>query len=284
MGVKDIGRGGKVSSGATGAGQMSNIEVGYVNVFESATVLVTSAAAGYPGYRLYDRFLGKMWQATGVEDQIISADQGGGVPQAVDTLAIPAGHNLAGATLYLEYSSDNIKWFKPPGVPSWGQPDNNLIFKQMSAPQSYRFWRFRIVGPSVAPMVGEIFLTLLYAFSPGAQPSITTSSTYGNERNVIRNRPKSGLVQFLLCGNPARFRTYFLEQCNDADLAVLQALDSAWQGTLPFLFIDHAGAVFFAELLADTASAGTDEGLRYLVFSPKETWTAVQLQVLEVTG
>ncbi|MDA8090078.1 MAG: hypothetical protein M0Z61_07635 [Nitrospiraceae bacterium] len=83
----------------------------YQNILESASVTLSvgSQNNSYPLYRLYDRDIGRMFEASAAASLTVHVDQGSS-PVAVDRLFIPAGHNLSGVQLDLQGSDDDVTY------------------------------------------------------------------------------------------------------------------------------------------------------------------------------
>lgn len=247
------------------------LQVAWLNILETGTVTVSSQAVGYPAYRFYDRKIGPMWEGTSTADQTIFVDQGGGSPQAVDTLIIPEGHNLAGATISWQNSTDNASWSDAvtPFVAGSG-----TILKQMIAPQAKRYWRLVIHGASTAPQIAELFVTLLVTIGdPDAE-----NTRFGKQQNVDRTESKSGVTRFSVNGRDRAILTYPFDNIPESLLATFIEWDAAWGGANPFFLIDHRGNIIFAELL-DRLQFDVKES-----FLEGSNCHATSLRILEVIG
>lgn len=83
---------------------MSKIVTYHTNILESSTVTSTPAAdASYPAYRLYDRHVGRKYQCGSSAPITIDINQGATGNTEIDTLIIPANHNLDGLICQLQY-------------------------------------------------------------------------------------------------------------------------------------------------------------------------------------
>lgn|GEM_PF-1012825 len=235
------------------------ISVAHTNILEASTVSLVgvTAASGYPLYRVYDRVLGRMLRTSGTGTQKILVDQGAS-PAVIDSLIIPAGHNLTGCALSLEWSTvgDDVDghWTAPDLNGSftnpWTQADANLIFRQMTtAPEAKRYWRLKIAGASVAPELGEVFLASLVTFQ--AFPDYS-GAALGGKWNRSRLESVSGLVSFFARGVARRTVAYEFPFIYDSELPAFQAWMDAWGGCRPFFFVDNAGNMFFAEVNEET--------------------------------
>jgi hypothetical protein len=203
--------------------------------------------------------------------------------QAIDSLIIPSGHNLVGTDLAWQYfNEDTLAWTT---VDYWTQADGNLIVRRLAAPAIHRRWLLAIINPVVAPQMGELYMTLLNSFSSGCQPQ-NTNSQFGTQRNASRIVSKSNVVQFVSKGAKQRFCQYQLPSLNPSDTALLQAWDDAFDGRNPFFFIDHAGNMFFAELIASSSGSlgSSNSGNAFIAFTVNETVNSANIAVLEVLG
>jgi hypothetical protein len=242
------------------------VKAGWINLLEDGTVTVTGSATDYPSYRLYDRLLGPDWKAATTTTQTIHVDQGGS-PVAINTLAIPTGHNLNGLTCDWQWSENDVDWTN--AVPQWVQSGTGIIIKTASTSLTKRYWRMVVTSPGIAIEIGELFMTLFYEFT--AQPSYDGSGI-GYERNVVRSESIGGIAAYLRQGEPRRALTYRIGVIAGTELSTFQSWDNAWDGCKPFLFQDHLGNQFFAEF----------DGK--VVFTPIRAsgYYSVDLKILEV--
>ena len=195
---------------------MSLAKIAVANLLEESgvAVTVTDVASGFPKEHLFDRDLAFPWTALNASgDKIIHIDQGASGEFRV-TIALIAGHNLVGLTCYLEWSVNDSDWFgydseesagdgsfiatagimelpiagfgidDPGGTPGEGEYAEELVGKLA------RYWRLRIIAPSVAPEVGELFLTIEYEI-----PRLyIVPSQWGYQPNVTRIKSPAGVV------------------------------------------------------------------------------------------
>jgi len=222
------------------------IKFGIVNLLELGTVTVTSEASGYPKHRLFDRFLGRMWKATGTAEQVIKVDQGAAGNQAVDALVVPAGHNLDGCTCYWEYSTDDFAADINVAA-QWTQSGSGLILKTLGSALTKRYWRLRITGASVAPEVGECFMTELKEISSAGPEELVTTRVF----NVARSESLGGVGGYLVRGAARRMWEFSLKNMESAEYDVLDALLQGWAGANPFVFVDPDGAAHFVEIVGE---------------------------------
>lgn len=247
-----------------------HIGAGWVNLMELGTVSVSSSAAGYPEYRLYDRYFRRMWKAAAAGDQSVVLHMGVQLTQ-FDSLVIPAGHNLAfNGSIFWEYSTDGIVYHDL--VSNWSQVNNNLILKQIDIPIAYAYLRVRFVNTVVPAEVPEIFITQIRQF-----PKPVQGAVWGKQYNAGRNEPKSRTVQFVNKGEPQRYRDYPMGNINPSDLPWFRQWDEGFGGCRPFIVIDHLGERYFAELIS------TGDG-RFISFEETEYGQSATVRLIEVLG
>lgn len=218
-----------------------SIKFGTTNILESGTVTATSEENNYPKERLFDRYLGLMWKATSTATQTVKVDQGATGNLEIDTLVIPAGHNLDGCTLTFEYSANDADWYDQ--VTSWVQSGSGLIVKTGTA-RTQRYWRVVISGASSASEAAEVFMTLLAAFASVGPEGLKTAY----RRNVLRDESMGGVAQFVKLGAERRVYAFSLLNMDATDYATFQAILTGWDGCKPFVFVDHDDETLFAEI------------------------------------
>jgi len=221
---------------------MSAIKIGYINILETSTVTLVGASEDpdYPLYRLYDRNIGRLAKTDTTDNQDIKVQQLGG-NQVVNTLFIPAGHNLDGVTMNLRYSDDGITYFYASS--QWSQSGEGQILKEFAA-QTREYWMTNCSAFSNPPEASEYYLTFLYSFV--CAPLYGLSD--GDHHNVSRNETKSGIAHFLSHGESRRQMSYKLNNISSAEKTEMESWNNEWAGYKPFLFVDHNANVFFAEL------------------------------------
>lgn len=220
-----------------------SIEVGHINILETSSVTVTSAATGFEATRLYDRFLGRNWKATSTASQTIQADQGATGAKEIDTLVIPTGHNLLGTTLYWEYSDNGADWSN--WVSSWTGTAGQIVKQGTAA--THRYSRLRITGASAAPYMGECFMTKMVTFT-----ALALSDYRKIQRsNRTRSESISGVASYLRRGERRRSRAFAINGILSADETLLLAWEQDWDAYGPFFFEDADAVQYFAELGAD---------------------------------
>lgn len=189
---------------------MALVRFAVANLLEQAgvTVTVTDAASGFPKEHLFDRDLTFPWTALNASgDKEVKADQGANGTFGVTRVLI-TGHNLAGLTCFLEHSDDDAAWSgydggagsfvatsgvielaidghgpgKPGGVPEVDQ------YPVEAVGLVARYWRLRIISPSSAPEVGELFLTREYEL----ERNYRFGAPWGKQPNITVHRSPSG--------------------------------------------------------------------------------------------
>jgi hypothetical protein len=224
-----------------------------VNILEAATVYLSTGSANslYPLYRLYDRDIGKSFISTSATAIAITVDQGATVT-AVDRLIIPAGHNLNGATMTLQYSSNGTSWTN---AVSWTQADSLLINKAFTA-VSYRYWKLSISYASAkAWQMTELFLMPTYTWN--VNPDYP-GGPFDVKHNVERKLLASGGVRYLKRGDPKRKREYSVPYSNEAQAAAIEDLNDKWAGCKPFWLCDHRGEWVYGELTKEIGIQETE--------------------------
>jgi hypothetical protein len=217
---------------------MATVQIAYWNAMQLGTVAATSAATNYPALRLYDFELGKMWKATSAVAQTITLT---GNAQSINTLLIPDGHNLAGATVNWQYYSGS--WTDVSGSPFTAT--SGLIRKAISAARSDASWRLVITPTTMIPQMPECYMTYLYSFEVQPQYGLTSV----DKRNALKIDAVSGRSTYLRLGKSKRYLEYSIYAFDDTDLARLNNLEYHLGLAIPFFIIDHDGNEFFAELV-----------------------------------
>jgi hypothetical protein len=197
------------------------------------TPAATSEAAGYDVENIVDWRAYTRWRATGTGTQYITFDAGS--PVSVDAIGIE-GHNIAGATVSVEWSTDNSNWTE---VLAGFTATAGTILKSWTA-ASKRYWRIKIASASVAPEIGVVSIGARMDFphypdapldfiSESPQRAESVSKTGHLLGVVTRYRPYTFSMQFsdaLYTWVTANFDTFweahcslhkpFFVMCNDA--------------------------------------------------------------------
>ena len=221
-----------------------SVMTAYLNILETSAVTLTAGAedASAPLWRLYDRNIGRMFKTAAAVTLKVLVDQGAS-PVAVDRLLVPSGHNLAGMTLNIKNSSDNITF--TPAVTQWtgmsGLIDKSWAFV------SKRYWEFSVTTPASIPQIPELFLTSAYAWP--RNPS-RPSGPFDPEFNVLSDVTASGQDRFLVMGAPKRVRRYTVPRASTAMRDSMLAFNAAWAGAYPFWLCDNDGVWIFGKLTA----------------------------------
>lgn len=224
---------------------MATIQTATVNLLETGTTTLTAgtAAAGYPLYRVHDRDLGRLFIGSAAATTTIHCDQGAGGTQALTMLFIASGHNLAGVTLDLQWSTDNVAWND--AVAQWPGAAGDIV-KTFSA-LTKRYWRLVMTTPAAAPQIGEVILTdpTVWTRNP-ARPGGPQESIH----NVTVAVTAEGRVRFEVNGPSLRQRNYLLRNISSTQRTQYEALWTAFAGSKPFLLYDHEGAWIFGRFTA----------------------------------
>lgn len=144
-----------------------------VNLYHLATLSSTGAAVGSDVQYVADyRRERSSWRAaTSAADRVIQVDMGAGATAAPDAIWLDRGHNLWGATVVVEGSSDGVTWNAEPlsrGVPALttvgGDPETSFCVTEEGAIYALfvnaslrRYWRIRI-PQAMQPVVPGVIL------------------------------------------------------------------------------------------------------------------------------
>lgn len=220
---------------------MSSISILYRNILENSTVTTTNENASYPKWRLHDRDVGKLFMGTSTASHTIKADQGG-TSYDVDTLIIPAGHNLyGGCQLDWEYSANNSNWYDM--VTAWAGASGQIV-KEVSGEETKRYWRLVLTSLSAIPQIPELWMGLRVEL----ENVVSWGYREGLKGNVVRTDSLSGRPHFLELGEDREYRNY---ACKIQDSDVRDDLESFFNHSRgkPFWLKDMAGNWLFMSLV-----------------------------------
>jgi hypothetical protein len=187
-----------------------------------------------------------MWLATSTATQTIHCDQGAGGTQAIDTLVIPAGHNLSGCTMAFQYSDNDSDWFN--AVTGWSQSDNEIIVKQASASSTHRYWRVTIADATAASYCAEVFITLLYTFPDMLMPQ---NPTRLKDRHALRITSYSGIPHYIKQGDSKIGWSGSIMLKTSTQITNFESFLAAWDGYKAFFITDSASEQYLAELIEE---------------------------------
>lgn len=237
---------------------MSNIKCCYINILENSTVSLSAGTENpaYPLYRLYDRDIGKLFKAAAAVTLTVKIDQGGSGNKAIDRLIIPAGHNFAGMTLDIKYSTDDNTY--TPAVTQWQGAAGNIIKEWSSLTKQY--WKFIITSPGAIPYFAELFLTSTYEWEQNPFPATKPLDPEPNVRRMVNARKQP---RFLVLGDSIRQRIYRVINIASAQRTNIEALNAVWAGHKLFWIYDHEGTLFYVELLSRINLEETEYGFSF---------------------
>lgn len=215
----------------------------YKNILETSTVTLSAGTSdsSYPLYRVYDRDIGKVFKTTAAVTTEIKVDQGASGNLAIDRLLIPSGHNLAGMTLDIKWSDDDVSYTA--AVTQWTGAAGNI--DKSWASLTHRYWKFIITSPGSIPQIPELFLTETYIFEKN--PNLPLGEM-DDVFNVERSQTAGGQVRFLTHGTAKRRRNYTIKAAGETQRVNITTLNTAWSGGKPFWIYDHEGTLFYCEL------------------------------------
>lgn len=113
-----------------------------------SSLAATSTASGYTLTDIYNFLETTMWKSGGTTSpQYITYDAGSGSTKTADYLII-LGHNLntIGATITLQYSTDNFAADVNDAFTGFAPSADTVILKEFTAPAAKRYWRLKISG------------------------------------------------------------------------------------------------------------------------------------------
>lgn len=217
------------------------IKTAHINILEGAVVTLraNSQEPASPLYRLYDRNTGRMFRAASSATTEISIDQGALDIKSADMLLIASGHNLAGTTLTLSHSNDDISYTEAASLTAAAG-----VIEAAWEPVSRRYWKLAITSLAEAPSIAELFITSAHSF---ARRPLRASGPFDAEPNTIARRTSGGSDRFLVMGPSRRRRPYGL-RISDAERSMLDELWAACAGGVPFWCCDHEGQWIFGFL------------------------------------
>lgn len=213
------------------------IKTAWENILEGSAVTLGAGAEdpACPLYRVHDRNMGRLFRASAPGTVIVRAVQPASAVRPADRLIIPAGHELAGATLTVRSSADDVTY--TPVAGPFAAADG--IITREWASVAHRYWEVEISSPLAPAGLAEVFLTSTLAWTH--QPA-RPSGPHGLIPNVTRTPTASGAERYVLHGPPRRTRSYAVPRCAEAQRAGIEALEAGCEGARPFWLLDHDGA------------------------------------------
>jgi hypothetical protein len=178
---------------------------------------------------------------TAPADHTIKADQGAATQHDVDTLIIPAGHNLTGgAQLDWEYSANDVDWYNM--VTEWAGAAGPII-KETASAQTKRYWRLVLTSLAAIPEIPELWMGKKIEL----QDVIAWGYQNGPQGNVERSEGLSGKPYFLIRGEDREYRNYLCKVQSSSVRDDLEAFFSHSRGK-PFWLKDLDGNWYFMSL------------------------------------
>lgn len=222
---------------------MALLKLRYKNILETSTVSLSAGVEdeNYPLARLYDRGIAKFFSPSSAVTTEVKIDQGAS-PLPIDSMMIPSGHNLAGMTLAIKHSTDDISYSA--AVVQWTGEAGN-VNKEWSS-LTKRYWKFIITSPASVPQIAELFLAATYTWE--RNPS-RASGAFDPIFNVERKVSASGAVRRVVHGSLRRQRNYVVPLAGSTQRTSIEAFNTVWAGYKPFWICDHESAWIWGELL-----------------------------------
>jgi hypothetical protein len=221
---------------------MSLVRLAYQHLTEWSTITLSgfTADAVYPSARLCDRNIARKWQGAtynGTDNRIIVNQAAVGSGCAF--MAIPAGHNLSGATLTVQRSSNGTDWTTATGHTGWTQSGSGQIIKEWTS-EVYQYWSLRVQTPTSAPHLAELFFSPTpYTFERNpARPWSPTEKRHP----VATEELSGGQRRTYIMGSGKRLRNYQLAGVSAAARTALESFnDTTCGGAKAFWMCDHEG-------------------------------------------
>ncbi len=128
---------------------MRHARIGYKNIATQDNVTASTEAEGWLGEDAVTPLTFEGWRPTALP-ATLTVDAGAAVP--ADYFGLVA--SLSGCTAYLERSADNVSWTTVVAV----APTNDAALMRFFDEVSARYWRLRITGGAVMPLVRVFFV------------------------------------------------------------------------------------------------------------------------------
>lgn len=224
-----------------------SVYFGYSNILETTTVTITSEAAGYPGYRLYDKSMSLPWKATSAVTQTIKTNAGAGNTNIINRMII-TNHNLSCVTnLELDWSDNNSDWTN---IVTLTPSDDTTINSSFTA-STHRYFRVVLNSPSSTPEAGEIYLGSSVEISRSPIEGLTSGPQY------VRafTETQSGLPWTIENGPP---KDKFIGDFEDITATEKNYISAACD-EISFFFIDHLDILRYIEV-KNLDIVGTNNG------------------------
>jgi hypothetical protein len=209
------------------------------NALDTGILTVSGEATGKPKERLFDRRITFAWEDTSAAGaRLITIDLGVGNAEGVDAYVVQAGHNLAGATILFQASTDMAVWNTRD---SFAVPAGStaMIYRTITL-ETTRGWRLSISGAAAPPQITELFITRQVAFP--RFPSL------GGVRQGLRPlinelESSAGYVWRHTFGDPLWFADYEFRDLTTAERTAIETLYTDLGGGAQFLYLLDADGV-----------------------------------------
>ena len=158
-----------------------------------STLTATSTASGYAVNNIYDMLETTLWKAANTTTPMyLTYDAGSGNTKTADYIAI-LGHNLytAGATIDLQYSTDNFAADITSAFTAFAPTADTVILKEFTNPGAKRYWRLKITGTLLAaPSIS----TLIWGNKTELDYASASFDPYEQEVKAAVNMSQGGYV------------------------------------------------------------------------------------------
>lgn len=221
-----------------------------------ASLTATSTATDYNVDNLLDFLENTSWKATSTATQYITYDAGVGNTYTADSLAI-SGHNLntVGATLSLEYSTDNFVADVNDAFTAY-EPASDFSLVKTFTSLAKRYWRLKVTGGSAAYEMAIAF------WGAGVELDYASRSF---DQNRQKNKASVNFSQtgYLLGIHNKWIERSFKIQFRDADDSLYTKIKDLWDdhGLNNFFLVwesdEHATEIFLMRMKSDFNSPFT---------------------------
>lgn len=210
------------------------------NLLETAAAItVTSALAGKPKERLFDRDRGPQSEATGAGQWDLKVDLGG-LPGPVTAFGV-FNANLAVAGIALASSPDDIVYTDRDAYTGVSGTDVLRTF----GVQTLQHWRYRVPNFASAPKIGEFFLGKPHVISKS--PSYAPGPIDRVVGAVEREETQGAYVRKLRRGEARTGFVWTWNNLEDDWATMLQVFSEIGESAKNFPIIDLDGTVRWVE-------------------------------------
>jgi hypothetical protein len=226
------------------------------NVFDEATLAVTSERDDGPKENLADRDVLNPWIAEDTSAQELTGDKVGNA-LTPDTLILPGGHGLAGLALVVRSAPDGSSWTSRK---TYTPSTDAAVAVALTSTTLVAWWQLQIASGGAAADLAELYLSL--GVSTAKVPS-QQGTQLAPITGVSRGETRGGQSYLSQRQTPRWRMTYTWTRISEADRLIL---DGLWTLARPFYLADHTGALRWVTLVSEPDYARE--------FGAADVWTA----------